>query len=404
MVLFLYIALICYIPLIDNFIPKTDFGPGIPDIDLFRIWSFFLFLFLVIHAVVKKDVKLMNRWIGIISFFYLFVIVSISWSAYSYSLFILQKLFNSLFIPFLLVVVAMNLFERESAANAYIKHVVNAAFIMSVVSVFQMVSGFMAGLSDFRAAGTFGNPNVLAVILVLTIPCILYAVERNIISAVFGKIVSISVIIGIVSTVSRKGIVTMVVCYLLYNVLRKNYRKVITVFIGFAILGALVSGYSVVTKRFEKEEFIYHMNEKWEMVQAGVRMFKTNPAIGLGFNGYYENFSRFFTNPHKDKYSAHNIYITALANYGLIGFVPFLAIFIYPLWISIRTLRRSNKLIDNKHLQDMAVLCLSTSIPFMINGWFAGGLFYLPLPMSFFFGSMSLFLAAKPTKTDIVKQ
>ena len=395
MVLFFFIILVCYIPQIDSFLPKTDFGEGIPDINLFRLSSFFLFLLFVIHSVIKKDLKIVNKWIAILALFYLVVIASISWSTYSYNTHTLQIMFNSAFIPFLIALIAVNLFDNPEASQVYIKNFVIAAFIMSLISITQAAVGILSGSSDFRASGTFGNPNLLAVILVLSIPCILYSIEKGLFSAVFGKTVSVSVITGILFTVSRKGIITMVICYLIYNLLKKNYKNAIIIFMGFVALGAVVSTYSVVSQRFEKEEFMYHMDEKWEMVLAGVKMFKSSPIIGLGYQGYYENFRHFFSDAFKDKYSAHNIFITALANYGLIGFIPFLLIFTYPLLLSIKILKKVNANIDstNNYLIDMAIICFTSLVPFMISGWFAGGLFYRPEPIAFLYANISLLLA-----------
>jgi len=258
----------------------------------------------------------------------------------------------------------------------------------------------MAGHTDIRAAGTYGNPNRLAIAIVLTIPCLIYAMEKKIISEKIGWIYSVSVVTGIICTVSRKGIIAMVLCYMLYYFLRKNYRRVVTLLIVFAMLAAVVSGYSVVTQRFEKEEFLHQLGVKWEMTKAGGRMFATSPLVGLGYKGYYQNFGRFFPNAFKEKYDAHNIFITAIANYGLLGIFPFLMIFLYPLMKAIRILRRHDPRSRNIHSVNMAILCLTTVIPFMVMGWYAGGLFYSYYAVALLYTNVSMVLAYDSEKKD----
>ena len=167
----------------------------------------------------------------------------------------------------------------------------------------------------------------------------------------------------------------------------------VMVFIGFSFIAVIASGSYIITQRFEEKEFMQHWTEKWEMTKAGWRMFETSPLIGLGYRGYYENYRRFNPNAHRDKYDAHNIYITALANYGLLGFLPFIAIFLYPLVKAIKILRSKTRNPNSQILNKMAIICATSLIPFMLSGWFAGGLFYSPLGMSLLYTNLSLFFA-----------
>ena len=123
-------------------------------------------------------------------------------------------------------------------------------------------------------------------------------------------------------------------------------------------------------------------------------MFKTSPIIGLGYKGYYENFAKFYPNPYRKKYDAHNIYITALANFGIIGFIPFIAIFFYPLKRSLGYLRGENYKTINSRSRKMAIICLTTLVPYMVSGWFSGGMLFSHIGMSLFYTNISLFMAS----------
>ncbi len=392
MVLVLYIVLICYLAMFNDFLPKTEFGTGIPDIDFFRATSYLLLLGCMFHWSIKKDIRFFNRWIISILIFYTIVFASITWSNFSYDVAILRHLFDTTFIPFFIALVGINLFKKQENVKIYILNIIIAAFILSIVSVIQMGYELSKGADELRATGTFTNPNRLAIMLVLTIPCLLYAKENLRIPKIIWWIVTIAVISGIISSVSRKGIITMILCFGLYHLLKRNYRKVIYTFILFAAISGVLSGVSIVSGRFERTSFTGAFESKWAMTEAGLRMFTTKPIIGLGFEGYKDHYREYFPGTHRLRYDAHNIFVTALANYGIIGFIGFMSIFLIPLIAAFKFIRNKNENIDT-HSSEMAIICLTSVIPFMVNGWFAGALFYSGIEVSLFYSNICLFLA-----------
>ena len=126
------------------------------------------------------------------------------------------------------------------------------------------------------------------------------------------------------------------------------------------------------------------------MVLAGVDMFKKKPLYGWGYKGYYNSFGRYFKYSVRRKYNAHNNYVTALANYGLLGFIPFMGIFLYPL------VKSFGKIWSNKDLQSektlAAITLLSIIFPFMCSAWFAGKLMYKPVITNLLYVYIVLFL------------
>ena len=101
------------------------------------------------------------------------------------------------------------------------------------------------------------------------------------------------------------------------------------------------------------------------MAYAGLQMYKESPLIGLGYNGYYENFGKYFPLSDKLKYDAHNMYISNLVDYGLVGFILFLCILFYPLFYSRRIMRQSRIANNPENCSNMAIICISSVIPFM---------------------------------------
>jgi O-antigen ligase len=392
--LLLFIAFICYLPILDSILPKTNFGAGIPDIGPSRLGSYLLFLAFMVHCAATKKNTLMSNWTRIITIFFIIVIASILWANCSYSAYILQGIFDSVFIPLFVAVVAMNLFRQgQNGAKLYIKHIIIASLILSVTSIAQMILGVLTGQEEIRATGMFSNPNGLAIFLVLTIPAIMYGIEKQLVSGVLGRVAACSVIGGILCTVSRKGIVTMVLCFCLYNFFKKDYRKIAFSIVAVIIVCILLSGYAVISHRFEQDELQHDIEGKWNMTYAGWKMFLTSPIIGLGYRGYYDNFSKYFPWSSRQNYDSHNIFITALANYGLVGFIPFMGIFLYPLFRAIKIVRQKDRIVSDEYSKDMAIVCICCIIPFMISGWFAGGLFYSETIVSLLYTNIALFLS-----------
>lgn len=393
MVTVLFILLICYVSLFNDLLPKTNFGSGIPDLDSFRIVSYLLLLASMLHWSIKKDIRIISRWLIILAVFYLFIFASVTWSVNSYSREIIRDLLDNTFIPFFIVLVAYNLFQNEDNAKKYTRHITVAALILSLVSILQMVLAIMQGSTEFRTTGTFTNPNELAIILVLTIPCLLYGKDIRIFPRVFEWIVMFSVVAGIISTVSRKGTITMMICFCLYSLLKKRYRSFIVTLIAFTLITAGIFSIPIIAQRYEQERFSMAFEEKWDYSLAGLKMFQENPTIGLGYEGYKDHFNKYLPFHKRKRFDAHNIFITALANYGLLGFTLFLYLFFHPLLFSFKAWLRHSNTEKHQYSTHMAIICILSIIPFMISGWFAGGLFYKPIVVSLLYSNIALSLA-----------
>lgn len=392
----LLITLVCYMPILESILPGTNFGPGIPDIGPVLLCTYLLMLAFTVQVAATRTVTLGNRWIAILAVFCLIVIASVSWSRYSFSGVIVQEIFGNVLTPLFVTIVAINVFQERKNARFYVKHIIISAFILSLLSTIQMTGGLLAGqhsIEALRSAGTLGNPNLLAIFLVLTIPCMLYALDTNLLSRQLLVIFLIFAVAGVLTTVSRKGIFTLMLSFLIFDLIRKRYRRIAITFILFSILAITFSQWSLFMERFGRDTVQGDVEGKWAMTVAGGKMFFRSPIRGFGYKGYYENFGAYFPESWKKKYDAHNIFITSLANYGLIGFIPFLSLFLYPLFSALHVLRGTTGLATSEHLRHMAVICVVSVIPYMLSGWFAGGLTYEPVISSLLYTNLALFLA-----------
>lgn len=382
MVRTLYILLVCYMPIIGKYLPSTNFGSGIPDLGPVRMTSYLLIFIFVFESVVVKQTKVFSKWIFFISLYLIFVLASVSWSKYSYTFGVINDIFNTVMIPLIIAIIAINLFSKsKNNIDAYIKNIIITSFILSLMSLSQM---FLGGLGLFptlgaegRSTATFANPNILAIFLVLTIPCLIYAIEEKMIPRIFGRVLVASTVGGIICTVSRKGMITCILAFSIYYFLKGKFKQNIAIVFVVLVLLVILSGIPVVSERFSQDRLDKQVTGKWAMAYAGIQMFKKSPLIGLGYKGYYENFGKYFPWSPKHKYDAHNMYITNLANFGIVGFILFLGILLYPIFVSKKIIRQGRIAhnIEND-VYNLAIICISSVIPYMVNGFWGGGVFH----------------------------
>lgn len=372
-----FCILIGIVPIVDMFLPKTNFGAGIPDIDAIRLLSYMLIIvFFIELAAGKQKVEPLDKWILFILGFTIIKCISPAWSPwYSFNKQIVQSLFNTVVVPLIVVIIARNIFIYPKNIHQYLKIIFFSAAILSIIAIIQQILQLSFFAGQQRAASTMNNPNLLAIYLVACIPCLLYSIDKKIISSKIGVIVQLIIIGGVISTVSKKGIGTMVLCYLLYFILTKQYKKVIISLSFFSLVAVLISGYGVVSNRFSGEMLERQFVGKWNMTIAGVKMFLDKPILGNGYNGYYERFGEFIPSAWNDKYDAHNEFVTALANYGIPGFISFVFIFLYPLLYSKKIFRLYRQKKASIFEKDMAIIAVCVIIPFMISAFYAGALF-----------------------------
>ncbi|WP_186441410.1 O-antigen ligase family protein [Desulfamplus magnetovallimortis] len=399
----MYILLVCYIPIVEIFLPKTNFGAGIPDIGPVRFTSYVLVMvFLLNIAATKKNIPLNNKWSVNLLWFSIIVLLSVAWSKESFNASTIAAIFDSVYVPFIVSLIALDLFKEKENVDSFVKNLCIAVFFLSLISLYMLLFASKSNVAEdevFRSAGfgKLGNSNGLAIFLVMAIPCILYGIKQNIFQKkIVGWLILFSVYGGVICTVSRKGLVTMFLATSIYFFLTKQFGKILICFV-FS-LGAIILLYGYSThnnsaSRFEKDEIEHQLSGRSNMALAGVKMFISSPIIGKGYRGYHNNWKQYFPFSKVDKYSAHNIFVTALANYGVIGFVPFMAIFLYPVFVSLKVLR-SRISFNNVLLNDMAIICISTVPCFMINGYFAGGLFYNPVIMILLYSIISFTISA----------
>jgi len=180
MILRLYILLICYIPIIEIYLPSTSFGAGIPDIGPVRFISYVMVMvFLLNVAATKKNIPLNNKWSINLLCFSILVMLSVGWSKEPFNVATIAAIFDSVYVPFFISLIAFDIFKEKGNVDRFVKNLCIAVFFLSLISMYMMIFTSQSNVSEgeiFRSAGfgKLGNSNGLAIFLVMAIPCILY--------------------------------------------------------------------------------------------------------------------------------------------------------------------------------------------------------------------------------------
>ncbi len=262
-------------------------------------------------------------------------------------------------------------------------------FLQSLYGIGQY-SGYCQSFNGFRVTGSFDNPAGFAASLCAGAAFCFYFI--------FGKnrwikwtaIVLLSIIgIAIFLSASRAGMVSFVTILILAGFHFLHIRRKRKIILSIVVLVTLITGLYFL-KKDSADGRILIWQCSWEMI-------KDKPLLGFGpggFKAHYMNYQAGYFEAHPDSpfnMLADNInrpfneYVLLLVNFGLVGWVSFLA-FVLFLW----KLYRNNP--NKSLLTSIACWCLSGIALF--------ALFSYPLtyPFVWVMGLVSIYIIINPSR------
>jgi len=202
------------------------------------------------------------------------------------------------------------------------------------------VEGNRAGL-----VGLLGDPNDLALVLLIYVPLFVeLALDARGLLRLFGITMFGILVMGLLATVSRGGALGLVVALgcTLYDRGRLSIRllaapTVAAVIVGMLVLAGVNDRSSGALTPGQLDDSALGRLDMW---QSGIRMLAHNPVFGVGFGQFPDNYQTYARNPvHWEARDAHNSFVKAAAETGLVGFIPFMALVL----LTIRTAYRGRK-------------------------------------------------------------
>lgn len=334
--------------------------------------TFIALIALMIFFIVRKSLIVPVR-LFIFLPFVLYSFLSLLWSYVPDST--LERSITLLRLFVLFVVMSFYLYLSNETYKFIIGIAVSSIFILVYVLAFYGYFGLSQMMnSGLRVGGEFVNSNTLAIYLSLAVVVFYYQFLKN--HKWYYLLFVILLVLIIASTGSKKGIIDLVVGFILitgFNQSNSDKTKmvfriaVILSFVGFvfSILWQ-TSMFSTVRTRFEDmfgmllgtgNSIDYSTLERQVFIEAGFRQFFETPFLGIGIGSTsYITKSVVGQNTY-----LHNEYVELLASGGLFGsFLYFVPILLLLKW-NYKYRRTSS----------VALLVTVTLIIFFVNGWAA---------------------------------
>ena len=184
------------------------------------------------------------------------------------------------------------------------------------------------------AYGMYENHNDYTFMILLILPFIyaLWRYGRGMLRHVLLITLLIMCIVGVLLSLSRGGMLVLVVQAGLIIMLTVPKQKRIPLIIALAVVGAV--GISYQWAKRSEVQTIYTLQDskasRLELWTAGLNMFKANPFLGTGARRFALDANDYGTIS-SDNFgkNAHNTYIQILATSGALGFFAFIGFLYY---------------------------------------------------------------------------
>jgi len=209
----------------------------------------------------------------------------------------------------------------------------------------------------FRAGSFFGNPNAFAGFLIL-------GFTTSMIFFIFSKekrylYLGILILLSILCTLSRAGfagaIMSLLLIFIFYlNILIKSYKKhLVTILISFIIPLVYFFEYTkVLFARLVNLNFSNMFDGRLDIWLSGISVIDKNP-FGYGHNNTPQTIEHYAAKNYGGG-DVHNYFLETLINYGILGFIITISLWIYLLSF----LRRQNPLSSSVTFSIIALLMM----------------------------------------------
>ncbi|MEK7551520.1 MAG: O-antigen ligase family protein [Patescibacteria group bacterium] len=205
-----------------------------------------------------------------------------------------------------------------------------------------------------RPYATFSHPNILAGYLLLSTVFLLSF--KNTINKYLIKIILIITTVGIFISFSRIVIIAWLLFIVVYFLISigKKYKnpKLNTSFLGKELVISLVLiiflltmfSNTILIERFTLFSFSDEsIVQRLSLTSSSINMIIKNPVFGVGVNNFLNNLEPSFNSPLLIQ-PVHNIFLLALSQVGIVGFIVFMYLFI-------KSFVRTFTLKDNKFIK-----------------------------------------------------
>jgi len=268
--------------------------------------------------------------------------------------------FDSLYIfivPIIIYLSASILVNSRYKLFVFYKSIVFAGAVISIYIILEYLIGFnpipgsghIDSTGGYRASGTFENPNIAGVFLLILLSPSIY-LTFNLKNNKLYYFITTIITIAILLTLSRKAIALIPFIYIAWFMYKKRFKvftKIIALIIFTLWALRIVTPGASMTINSRVSNYNRAMEQRVNLMKAGWELFLENPIIGAGYdNSKVMHQEYLIIQPHIYQAQAlHTQYLTLLSEQGTLGLTIFVILIIIPIYKSIRLfkLRRIDK-------------------------------------------------------------
>ncbi|MEZ5757799.1 MAG: putative O-glycosylation ligase, exosortase A system-associated [Emcibacteraceae bacterium] len=251
--------------------------------------------------------------------------------------------------------------------------------------------GIKGGLFTIISGGTahvlgpvnsfFGDNNGMALVLVMTIPFMIYFVSNaeNIYQKYFSLVCAIFTAIGVLGTQSRTGFAALVVTVLYFTWLQKKLFRAILIIAPIAFVAIYFMPQSWTDRmgtstNLEEDASFQGRVDMW---RASVKIANDHPITGGGFNVIYvpEVIVEYIPLGVRAR-AIHSGYFQMIAEHGYAGFMIWMGILAYTYLVARRLGRQSKDVPNMPWFKDLSIAIRSSVVGYMILAFTANIAFF----------------------------
>ena len=360
-----------------------------------------------------KEFKILDK--KIIILFFSFVILIFPFESIDFKNSFIKYL--SFFRYILMLVGLIIFFEKENNKNHFFLKIYKIYVFIFTIIIIDVIIEFVFGTNilgyksyiDSRIASFTNDELIIGYIfcftVLFTLTFILKKTNTFYFFIIIGIILAISFIIGERSNFLK--LLSLVVLFSFINIFYFNKFKIKNLFIAIPIiLISLVSFYELTKNTnqgkalfrlleinmpeesktsFDIKEKFFESHHAPHYVTA-YKIFLNHPIFGIGINNFYSESSKKKYIDKRLQYSggsrasthAHQLYLEIISEVGLVGLMYFIFIFLYPVYLSLKSLFKTQEISILSHLflhfyfifpilPSGSIFGTNTGVPFWFN-------------------------------------
>ncbi len=235
----------------------------------------------------------------------------------------------------LFVTISILLINDARSLERYVWGMIIGSMVVVFYGIYAVYASLPAAVGGRAGAfGMYENHNDYSFIIIMVLPFI-YMYWKSQASTSIRLLLMLfllACVFGIFLSLSRGGMLALVVEVGLIVIIAMDKKKRFRYLLMLSILGVAAISYQWAAREanqgdiYTVEDSEYSREELWK---AGKNMVKEHPWLGVGSRRFGE-FSQEYGEISHDNINknAHNTYIEVIADSGLIGFVPFVLMFL----------------------------------------------------------------------------